>query len=518
MERRNFIKNLGLSAGAVSIGTQSVFGQALPGLLSKSVAEAKDRVLILLYLNGGNDALNTFVPLDIYSELKEFRPDVIVPENQTLSLTDALGVHPSFSEIKSLFDDGKIGVVRDVGYSSPNMSHFSSREVIHTASDSSEKLTDGWLGRHMHSDLPDYPTGYPNAENPDPIILSMSSALNQITQSPVGNFNVSAGNPASKNKFDLDDLSTYSLDESRYGEELDFLRISAQQTNDFKEVIYNRYVAGTDMGTTENPISKQLKDIVRLLSAGSTTKVFIVSQGGYDTHGGQVEAGDPTSGKHSDNLKTLSEAIDTFNTDLEANNLADKVMGLCYTEFGRRITANESLGTDHGHAASWFVFGNKANPKVHGETTVLPTEINNKANVPHQFDFRDIYHSLLVEWFGVPEVESLTFFTNTPKLLSLIQPDATLSIHTHQLAVQIGIPTPNPVYEYTKIPFQLSEEQNVVLKIFNMEGRLLRTIPQGNLQVGRHALHFKRQGEAPGRVVFSIQTGNQQQSGTFLLR
>ena len=516
MDRRSFIKNTGLAAGAVSfLGTNA---HAFPGLLSKASAEAKDRVLVLVYLNGGNDGLNTFVPIEIYDRLSEFRPDVIVPENQLLNLSETLAVHPSFEPLQALFEAGSLGVVRDVGYPEANLSHFRSREIVHTASASNEQLDDGWLGRHLTEELPEYPIGFPNTTSPDPIILSMSGNLSQISQGAMGNFNVSAGNPASKNNFDMDDLSDYEVENTRFAEELDFLRVSQQQTNDFKEVIYNRYQAGPDLGDTESSLTKQFKNIVRLIAGGSTTKVYIVQQGGYDTHGGQVEAGDTTSGKHSDLLADLANSIKVFQEDLTEQDLGDRVVGLTYTEFGRRITQNESLGTDHGHASTWFVFGEKVNPVIHGKTPTMPEEINNKANLAMQHDFRDVYYNLLVQWLGVPEAESAGFFGHGSSDITLIEPESALSTFELGSGMQIGPPFPNPVYEYSKIPLELQESSQVELSIYDMNGRQLRKIPQGQLSAGRHQLHFSRQKEARGRVVYKVQAGKNLLTGTLDLR
>lgn len=187
MKRRDFIKNVALTTASVPFVSNGFGMQAIGEKLFNFSTGAEDRVLVMIRLNGGNDGLNTVIPIDQYANLMLHRPNVIIPQNQILGLTPELGLHPSLTGMKNLFNQGKLGIVQNVGYPEQNRSHFRSTDIWSTGSlDVSE--TKGWLGRYFDSYNPNYPVNYPNATYPDPFAISMGSEVSATCQGIAANF------------------------------------------------------------------------------------------------------------------------------------------------------------------------------------------------------------------------------------------------------------------------------------------------------------------------------------------
>ncbi|MBC8145054.1 MAG: hypothetical protein H7X80_05670, partial [bacterium] len=201
MKRRDFLKRtapaavLPLMLGGFSVKAfaRSPFLDAL----AKSAVDT-DRVLVLVQLMGGNDGLNTVIPLDQYSAYTNARSNIAIAEAQALKLTNATGLHPQMGPMHQMFGQGKLRLVQSVGYPSPNFSHFRSTDIWLTASDSEdETVATGWMGRYLDSEFPGYPTAYPNASMPDPLAIQIGSSLSTVLEGPAANMGMSFSNPAS---------------------------------------------------------------------------------------------------------------------------------------------------------------------------------------------------------------------------------------------------------------------------------------------------------------------------------
>ena len=196
MKRRNFVKtaSASLSLPIILGGSPiSAFGRtnAVDALLDQ--AEYEDRVLVLVRLNGGNDGLNTFVPLDQYSNLFAVRESIILPENslQNTRIGDKNAFHPIMTGFKELYDTEKLAIVQSVGYPNPNKSHFRSTDIWTAASAADVVETSGWMGRYLDKLNPGFPEGYPNVENPDPLAITIGNQLSQTCQGPSVNMGMS---------------------------------------------------------------------------------------------------------------------------------------------------------------------------------------------------------------------------------------------------------------------------------------------------------------------------------------
>ena len=403
MDRRNFLRR----AGALSLpllGGVSGVQAAGSSILSALLPPDSDRVLVLVQLAGGNDGLNTLIPTDQLGQLQSVRSNVYMPPANLKALTTSLSLHSRMEGMQTMFNDGKLSIIQSVGYPLQNRSHFRSTDIWTTASDATTELETGWLGRHLEvADFPNFPEGYPNADYPDPPAISMGRIANATCQGVITNLSLTVENP--DNLTFLSPGGNTPVPDDNYGDQLEFLRVAIQQTNEYGSRIGEAAGNGTTMASyPDSQLANQLRNVVRLVSGGLQTNVYVVTVSGYDTHSGQT-SGDNSSGWHADLMDDLSSSLAAFQQDLEMTGLADRVMGMTFSEFGRRIRSNASRGTDHGTAAPLFVFGNCASGTILGDNPTIDTGVSQDEGVPMQYDFRDIYGSLLVDWFEVAEAD-----------------------------------------------------------------------------------------------------------------
>lgn len=510
MQRREFIKWMGVISGGAYLtrlgGLANSDVHAAAAETYEKIVES-DNVLVLINLSGGNDGLNTVIPLDQYDNLAAARGSIILPKNRVLALNTKMGLHPSLVNFKSLYDESKLTIVQSVGYDTPNMSHFRSSDIIWTGGNYDDFLNTGWQGRYLDKNYLGYPSGYPSAENPDPIMLSMTSGAATVGQGAGGSFSVISTNPSAKVTFEDNLHSGYDLSGGgRYENELEFVRNSQAQTKDYTQAVYDTYQKGpeiTTMSADAGNLEKDLLSITTLLGGGTKTKIFLLQLGGFDTHGGQVTEGDTTQGKHADLLAELDTAVGSFMQSLSDNNLDDRVTGLVFSEFGRRIISNESYGSDHGHAAPWFLFGNKVSGKIIGDSPVIPNPATKQDNVPYQFDFKNVYKGIFEDWFGLDESTSESLFDFTPSKISLFKAPYVSPINSSMLMANVGMAYPNPVYNQTTIPIELSGNSRVLMQLVSPEGEMLQT-HHYTLGESDSAISLERQGEASGKYYLRV--------------
>ncbi len=389
------------------------------------LAEINDKILVVIQLNGGNDGLNTVLPLDQYSTYtaSTFRSNIAIPESRALKLNGfpQTGLHPSMTGLQTLFNEGKLSIVHSTGYPNPNFSHFRANDIWYTGVDADKLATTGWLGRYLDQSYTDFPESHPNSNFPDPIAIQISSISSTTFNTNGASGALAIQNPDTFAKIvgEKPVVEKGELPPTPAGKYTAFVR--QQQTS---SVAYaGQLKAAADKGKnlvaypTGNPLLDQLKIVARLISGGLQTKIYYVTLGGFDTHSQQVDATDKTKGIHANLLKYLSDGIKIFMDDLKANGKADKVAGLTFSEFGRRAISNGSLGTDHGWASPMFVFGNAVKTQIIGKNPDLKDLEGN--NIKIQNDFRQVYASVLTDWLGATDatVKDVLFnksFTNLP--------------------------------------------------------------------------------------------------------
>ena len=448
MKRRNFLKASAL------LSTAPLLFKGIPVMASNSLenetletlartAAGCGKIIVIIQQNGGNDGLNTILPLDKWSSLYNARTNILMNQSSVLTLNNNIttGLHPAMTDLQNLYNNGKMMIIQGVSYPNPSFSHFRATDIWFTASASNITLNSGWLGRALDTMYPNFPTGYPNAGMPDPLAIEIGSVLPFSLQGP--NINMGYSTPDPNALLNVINGITDPAQNSDYGKELSFLRLMKDQSNVYRVAIQNAYNA-TQAQTATYPIGNtlgdQLKIVAKLINGGLQTPIYIVNHPkSHDTHENQVDLTDRTQGTQAYNLQVLSQAIGAFQQDLELMGKDQIVTGMTFSEFGRRIKSNASNGTDHGSAAPVLFFGSSLNtnpatvagtsypvPGMIGTTPMLPANATVSDQVPMQFDFRQIYTTIMQDWLCMSKTDADTVlggsFTKLPIFQSTVLP------------------------------------------------------------------------------------------------
>lgn len=355
---------------------------------------AGNKVVVILQLSGGNDGLNTVIPMrnDIYYRS---RPKLGIDKNDSLHLTDETALHPSLTSFKDLFDDGSLGILNSVGYPNPDRSHFRSMDIWQTASKSTEYLTSGWIGRYLDAqcngcDKPTYAL-----EIDDVLSLALKGdASNAIAmKDPKRLFGTS------NERFFKDVLKQHAG--GAPGEEtVDYLYKTMAETLSSANYIFEQskfHPSSAVYPKTE--IGQSLKTIASLLFSDINTRVYYLSHGSFDTHVNQ-------DAQQKRLFTEMNEAIGVFTKDLKENNRFNDVLLFTFSEFGRRVEQNASGGTDHGTANNMFFISGGLKQK--GVLNAMP-DLNDldEGDLKYNIDFKNVYASVLNKWLGADDVAIL---------------------------------------------------------------------------------------------------------------
>jgi len=487
MKRRKFLKASSAMSLPFFVGG-TPFTAVKKNKLFDVIGEGNDKVLVLVQLQGGNDGLSAILPLDQYDNLAEVRSNVLVPENSIIGITDTVGLHPGMQNLKNLWDDSKIGILQGVAYPNQNRSHFRSSDIWHTASEPDEFLTTGWMGRYFELNHSEFPDGYPNDDCPHPFALSIGTIVAETCQGTVSNFSLVVSDPFDPGSVNLGEPG--DVLNNCYGRELDFVRDIARQTNEYADSIKDAANAGNNISTKyddNSNLAQKLKIVARLISGGLETKIFVVQLGGFDLHAGQAENGNALQGRQAQLLQELSDSLCAFQEDLVQLGVDDRVVGMTYSEFGRRIRSNESNGTDHGTAAPIIAFGSCINPGIFGDNPIIDTQVGINEGVPMQYDFRSVYATMLMDWFGISEdkVRNILFedFQHLP-LIQCTPVSSTSDPSDEQILLEVF---PNPFADYFNVKFEVKAD-TYRISVFNAIGSELKVITNQKFAKGIHEL------------------------------
>lgn len=480
-----------------TIGGMTVRGFSSPLMQALRNRQLDDRVLVVVQLFGGNDGLNTVIPLDQYDLLSQFRSNVLIPESEVLTLTGlgATGLHPALGGLRDLWEDGKLSIVQGVSYPDPNYSHFRATDIYETGADADQLLSSGWTGRYLHEEYPNYPAGYPNETMPDPLAIRVGGPVGIGLQ----HMGVSMGVAINNTNDPLNLTGNIYLDPASddcSGGKLDRVRTVQRQTDLYGDVINAAANAGCNQSTlypTGNQpgarLAQALKIVAQLICGGLQTKIYWVSLGGFDTHAQQVEANDHTAGTHADLLQGLSDSIHAFQDDLSLLGLEDRVLGMTFSEFGRRIMDNASGGTDHGSAQPMFLFGTKVIPGMLGTNPDIPANSTFQTNLAMQYDFRSVYASVLTDWFCLEPAEVEQVLLDTYQPLAVVDPSGCLGTsvrdETRRAGEDLLTAYPNPFTESTTLQYT-SNGGRILLQVYNEQGQLMTTVLNQPMPAGTY--------------------------------
>jgi uncharacterized protein (DUF1501 family) len=421
MNRRKFFRDtMGLGFTPVFLNSMALKAYSNINQLNDfTCAQIQNRTLVMIDLFGGNDGLNTVIGVDKYSVYKGLRPTIAIPDtgtgayinlDTTLPIQQQVGLHPSLTGFKALYDQGKLNIINGTGYANNNRSHFKANDQWLSAGDSTPALRDlesGWAGRYLQVVYPNNIDG-PTASLPDPLGLELgASSASFLYKTEQGKFaNLLLGLDASSYYTFVAGLgipapTTYPA--SQMVDEINYINSVEQATNAYSQRISATFNAGSNSVTyPNNGMANQLKTVARLLKGGSKTKVFLVHMTGFDTHANQVVAGSPHTGAHATLLKTLGDAVKAFMDDLQAMGLDDNVVACTYSEFGRTVDENAGKGTDHGGVNPMFVFGKPVKGGVSG-TPVDLTKVSQRGCIDLQYDYRRIFAALMQDYIAVDD-------------------------------------------------------------------------------------------------------------------
>ncbi|MFV0444689.1 MAG: DUF1501 domain-containing protein [Planctomycetaceae bacterium] len=359
----------------------------LPQSLSAAEAAEDDRILVVIQLDGGNDGLNTVIPFrdEHYAAV---RSTLRLAEKDLHKLDDAVALHPGMKAAAELFGDGRLSIVQGVGYPNPNRSHFESMSIWqHARLDESQHDSLGWLGRAADAHPVDPLRG------PDAVYVGREDI-------PVAIRGRRSNAVSLADESDLQLMTPLSL--TAAATKTDDLTAFVQRSVSTSYDAAKRFAEAEGKSTTSdatyptNALAQKLQLAARMIKLGGGTRVFYVSQPGYDTHSAQVDA-------HRRLLNEFSRGLKAFLDDLHASKLEERVVVLAFSEFGRRVQENGSAGTDHGAAGPVFLAGRPVAGGVLGPHPSL-TDLDN-GDLKMSTDFRDIYATLLTEWLRLPANE-----------------------------------------------------------------------------------------------------------------
>ncbi len=521
MKRRNFLRN------SLAVLTPTVIsGNPIHVLNNHSIVDPEvlakvdnDRVLVIIQLNGGNDGLNTVLPVNQYGQYYNARTNIAIPEKKILSLNgySATGLHPAMTSMQRLFNEGQLDIVQAVGYPQPNFSHFRATDIWMSGSDSNEYLNTGWAGRFLDSNYPGYPDNYPNEVDTDPLAIQIGSITSLTCQGPLVNMGMSIADPNSF--YNLFDATEQAVPNTNAGYELSFIRRISKQTNKYAARIKAASDAVTQQTVYPNTsLANQLKIVSRLIKGGLKTKIYLVNYGGFDTHANQAVATDTATGTHANLLGAISEAIGAFQNDIKNQEIEDRVIGMTYSEFGRRIKSNASGGTDHGAAAPLFLFGKNVRGGVFGENPTIPTTVTVSDNVPYQHDFRTVYNSILKYWFCVKEADNLQIMLKQYPTLNLINASA-CAIEMENPVFEKNamiVAYPNPFSQQSRVEFK-TEGGHTLVQLLDASGTVIKLLVDATYNyAGMNSVTIQGGDLKPGVYYIRIQNGVHQYVKTII--
>lgn len=484
--RRKFLKNLGL-AGGVSLllgGKTPIFSSAASPFNFLLGSGTSDRVLVLIRLKGGNDGLNTFIPVYDYGTYKTNRQNIAIPQNDLINITNEFGMPKTMSDLSNMWNDGQMKVVSNVGYDDHNLSHFRSTDIITSASDENQIYQSGWLGRYLEKEYPDFLMTPP--ENPPAIqIGSVGNLTFNGSDENQTNYSISVTSPdelaeiaKNGNLYSLDDVP-----DCYEGDQVAYLRSVANSTFIYADKIKKAYDLSKNDAEYTSDLGRQLALVARFIKGNLGTKFYVVSIGGFDTHAEQNQ-------KHPQLMNDLAKAVSNFYKDLSKGQKEDDVLCMTFSEFGRRLQQNASQGTDHGTAAPVMLFGGGLNGN--GFIGNLPDlkDLDDNENLKYSTDFRSIYATVLEQWLCLDSNLIDTVLGRNFTRLDLGLTCDTVSTQSTLPGFELEHQARYSDNGQIQIWYKLPNTKFVKIEIFNMMGQLVEVIFKGRQTGGSHTKTF----------------------------
>jgi len=376
MKRRSFLQ------------TSSVItaGMFLPNFIKLSAhginAEHDERRLVVIHLQGGNDGLNTIIPIS-NDEYYRLRPTLGITKYESIHLSDDFGFHPALSGFRNMYDQGWMSIFNGVGYPNPDRSHFRSTEIWQTAQPALSNVSDGWIGKWMEHELM---LPYQAIELDDQLSLALRhSQGGGMAVSNPGKLMRIAKDPL------LQKINNQAHQDSHHQELPAYLRMTLHNSMSAAQHISESFKKGRNAAEyPQGKLSQRLNKVAQLISGGAGTRVYYLQYAGFDTHIGQAPAQNRL-------LSQLSESLNAFCSDLKAQGKWESTLVMVFSEFGRRVEENAGKGTDHGTAGPLFLLGGSLHKS--GVMNDHPSLSDlQEGDLRYSMDFRNIYAEILGDW------------------------------------------------------------------------------------------------------------------------
>ena len=381
----------------IQIGSLATASLLLPKFLKafegQTMVPLGNKVVVILQLSGGNDGLNTVIPVrnDLYYKA---RPRLGITKDKALSLTDEVGLNPALTAFKELYDDGSLSIINSVGYPNPDRSHFRNMDIWHTASQSSEYWNNGWVGRYLDAQCKgcDKPTQAIEIDD----ILSLALKGDNIKGIAVKDPKRLYG--TANEKFFKEVMKNHKQEAGE--QSADYLYKTMAETLSSADYIFQQSkMHPTKAEYPKSDLGNSMKTIASLIFSEINTKVYYVSLGSFDTHINQ-------EAQQQRLFTEMNDAVKAFIKDLKANNRFDDVMLFTFSEFGRRVAQNASNGTDHGTANNMFLISGGLKQK--GLINELPNLADlDEGDLKYKVDFKNVYATVLNKWLKANDREIL---------------------------------------------------------------------------------------------------------------
>lgn len=382
----------------IQIGSLATASLLLPKFLKafegQTMVPMGNKVVVILQLSGGNDGLNTVIPVrnDLYYKA---RPRLGISKDKSLLLTDEVGLNPSLTGFKELFDDGSLGIINSVGYPNPDRSHFRSMDIWHTASQSTAYLTNGWVGRYLDAQCNgcDKPTQAIEIDD----ILSLAMKGDHIKGIAVKDPQRLYG--TANEKFFKEVMKNHTDQKGEHP--ADYLYKTMAETLSSADYIFRQSkMHPTKAAYPKTDLGNSMKTIASLIFSEINTKVYYVSLGSFDTHINQ-------EAQQQRLFTEMNDAVKAFVKDLKENNRFEDVLLFTFSEFGRRVQQNASNGTDHGTANNMFLISGGLKQK--GMINALPDLGDlDEGDLKYKVDFKNVYATVLNKWLKANDKEILS--------------------------------------------------------------------------------------------------------------
>lgn len=479
MDRRRFLRNAGRTGIALAtlpgiVDSVSVQAMAKGNEALEQLLGTGDRILVLIQMAGGNDGLNTVVPVTIDNYYSN-RPTIAIAAKDTLRINDDLGWHPAMTGFRDAFDAGNLAIVQGVTYPNPDRSHFRGTDIWLTATDADVFKSTGWMGRYLETLAPGYPATLPE----HPLAIQIGSALSLGLLGSQGGVGITFRDPDEfyrlVNTGSADEVPAGATGDTPAGREIDFMRNVARAANVYAKVVKQAADKGKTTVTYPNSeLGAKLKVVSQLISGGLSSRVYLLSWAGFnfDTHANQGGA----AGVHANLLRELSESVTAFMADMKAQGHDDRIAGMTFSEFGRRVMENGSQGTDHGTAAPLFLFGKHVNGGVYGSHPSL-TDLDDRGDMLMRHDYRDIYASVLLQWLGAPTTlaQDVLFRDFSASALPIF--NTSTGVHDTSRPAQARILSigPNPAVDHVRIRVDVPPLSTASIVVRDMAGAAVCT-------------------------------------------